>query len=235
MLQLVEKFIAPIRKIASDIDATAVMRQICLEFGFRKACLVEYAPDLRTARRVLDTDSTRQPQLAALFADAGLDRNIEAVRWMLERGNIVVLNESRFAPGDPFIETARRCDMAEGTAVPVSLESDVAGMVFFSGHPDLDNAAELALLLLSYNLFCQVRGLTVAVPVSPVRPLTPREHEIMALSALGLTSLQIARQLAISARTVNQHVDNVAGKLGTRNRAHTVAELIRRGMLREAG
>ena len=56
----------------------------------------------------------------------------------------------------------------------------------------------------------------------------------MALSALGLTS-QIARQLAISALTVNQQVDNVAGKLGTRNRAHTVAELIRRGMLREAG
>jgi DNA-binding CsgD family transcriptional regulator len=35
----------------------------------------------------------------------------------------------------------------------------------------------------------------------------------------------------MSARTVNQHVDNVADKLGTRNRAHTVAEIVRRGLL----
>jgi DNA-binding CsgD family transcriptional regulator len=35
----------------------------------------------------------------------------------------------------------------------------------------------------------------------------------------------------MSARTANQHVDNVADKLGTRNRAHTVAEILRRGLI----
>jgi DNA-binding CsgD family transcriptional regulator len=35
----------------------------------------------------------------------------------------------------------------------------------------------------------------------------------------------------MSTRTANQHVDNVAAKLGTRNRAHTVAEIVRRGLL----
>ena len=47
----------------------------------------------------------------------------------------------------------------------------------------------------------------------------------------GVTSVEIAAQLGMSARTVNQHVDNVADKLGTRNRAHTVAEIVRRGLL----
>jgi DNA-binding CsgD family transcriptional regulator len=61
--------------------------------------------------------------------------------------------------------------------------------------------------------------------------LTPREREVMQLSAIGLTSVEIADQLGMSARTVNQHVDNVADKLGTRNRAHTVAEIVKRGLL----
>src|SRR3569833_334961 len=57
------------------------------------------------------------------------------------------------------------------------------------------------------------------------------ERLVMRLSAAGLTSGEIAEQLGMAARTVNQHVDNVADKLGTRNRAHTVAEIVRRGLL----
>ena len=46
-----------------------------------------------------------------------------------------------------------------------------------------------------------------------------------------MTSVEIADKLGMSARTVNQHVDNVADKLGTRNRTHTIAELVRNDML----
>ena len=42
---------------------------------------------------------------------------------------------------------------------------------------------------------------------------------------------EIAERLGMSARTVNQHVDNVADKLGTKNRTHTIAEVIRHGLL----
>jgi DNA-binding CsgD family transcriptional regulator len=51
------------------------------------------------------------------------------------------------------------------------------------------------------------------------------------LSAIGLTPVEIADKLRMSARTVNQHVDNVADKLGTRNRTRTIAELVRNDML----
>lgn len=44
-------------------------------------------------------------------------------------------------------------------------------------------------------------------------PLTPREKEVIALSADGLTSVEIAERLGMSARTVNQHVDNVARRV----------------------
>ncbi|KKC37472.1 hypothetical protein WH87_11925 [Devosia epidermidihirudinis] len=61
--------------------------------------------------------------------------------------------------------------------------------------------------------------------------LTPREREVLGLSAKGLTSQEVAERLGMSPRTVNHHVDNVAIKLGTRNRVHTVAEAIRRDLL----
>lgn len=51
------------------------------------------------------------------------------------------------------------------------------------------------------------------------------------LSATGRTSAEIARELGLSPRTVNQHVENVAEKLGTKNRTHTIAELMRHHLL----
>jgi non-specific serine/threonine protein kinase len=60
-------------------------------------------------------------------------------------------------------------------------------------------------------------------PEDPLRPgspsgLTPRELEITALVAHGLTNRQIAGQLYISVRTVEAHVDHILTKLGFRTR-----------------
>jgi len=53
--------------------------------------------------------------------------------------------------------------------------------------------------------------------------LTPRELEVAALVARGLTNRQVARQLFISVRTVEFHVDHVLGKLGFNNRTQLAA------------
>jgi DNA-binding NarL/FixJ family response regulator len=49
--------------------------------------------------------------------------------------------------------------------------------------------------------------------------LTPRETEIAALLAEGLSNKEIAAQLVISQRTVETHVDHILGKLGMTSRA----------------
>jgi DNA-binding NarL/FixJ family response regulator len=51
-----------------------------------------------------------------------------------------------------------------------------------------------------------------------VEPLTPREREVLAGVATGLTNKQIAAQLGISDRTVQFHLGNVLGKLGVASR-----------------
>src|SRR4030081_2282898 len=53
--------------------------------------------------------------------------------------------------------------------------------------------------------------------------LTPREHEVLATLAEGLTNKAIARRLDISLHTVKFHVESLFRKLGARTRSETVA------------
>ena len=234
ILLLLEKLAAPIRKIKAEAGAQEVLGLVCTTFGFRRAFWVEYSPDFKTVAHLIDTDAERRPTLTAHFKTNGLTRNVERLKQVLSDGRGVLVDASRLLPDDPLIPFMRECDLIDGYKVPITQGEDVAGQFFFSGDAPLDDQAETALLLLCYSLFAQVRSLRAPADDRPIFRLTPREGEVMGLSAVGLTSAEIALRLDISARTVNQHVDNVAAKLGTRNRAHTVAELIRRGMLREA-
>jgi DNA-binding CsgD family transcriptional regulator/tetratricopeptide (TPR) repeat protein len=55
--------------------------------------------------------------------------------------------------------------------------------------------------------------------------LTPREREVAALVARGLTNLQVAEELTISERTVEGHVERILGKLEFRSRGQIAAWL----------
>lgn len=65
----------------------------------------------------------------------------------------------------------------------------------------------------------------------PVEALTPREAEILALLASGLTNREIAQRLVLSARTVETHVARVTAKLGVSSRARAVARAIALGLV----
>ncbi|GAA4777146.1 hypothetical protein GCM10023200_07440 [Actinomycetospora chlora] len=59
----------------------------------------------------------------------------------------------------------------------------------------------------------------LAAPARPGdRAITPREQEVRRLVARGLTDRQIARALAISAKTVEKHVGSLLRKTNSRNR-----------------
>lgn len=61
--------------------------------------------------------------------------------------------------------------------------------------------------------------------------LTPREVEVLRLTALGHTSAEIARALHLSRRTIETHRAVIHEKLGVRTRAELVAQALRRGLL----
>jgi pimeloyl-ACP methyl ester carboxylesterase len=61
--------------------------------------------------------------------------------------------------------------------------------------------------------------------------LTDREAEVLERVAGGYSNQGIARELAISIRTVERHIGNVYLKIGAHNRAQATAYAIRKGMV----
>lgn len=59
----------------------------------------------------------------------------------------------------------------------------------------------------------------------PVRRLTPREREIVALIGEGLSNKEIAARLTIEVATVKNHVHNILEKLDVRRRGEAVARV----------
>jgi non-specific serine/threonine protein kinase len=63
--------------------------------------------------------------------------------------------------------------------------------------------------------------------------LTPREREVAALVARGLTNRQIANELIIAERTADAHVSNILNKLTLTSRAQLAAWVVRQGQIDE--
>jgi RNA polymerase sigma factor (sigma-70 family) len=60
--------------------------------------------------------------------------------------------------------------------------------------------------------------------------LTPREREVLALLAEGLTNRRIAERLVVSEHTVHRHVASILRKLDLPTRAAAAAVAARAGL-----
>jgi DNA-binding CsgD family transcriptional regulator len=231
MLAFVENHLGSIRKARSDNDIADILQQIATALGFRSGYVIEYTADLRGAQHIVDSNNERAQWWREYFKSPNRAQP-NRVAEILNMGGVQRFGADRYAGmEESVVASARRLDMLEATIVPVSFDGVLVGVAGFAGAVELNAAQQTSLQLLVYSLFAQLRSFGSAGIFVPPDALTPREKEVIALSAEGLTSVEIAERLGMSARTVNQHVDNVADKLGTKNRTHTIAEVIRHGLL----
>lgn len=230
MLTLVETSLQAIRAMRTDADAAAVLARISQGLGFRSGYIVEYSQEMLTIRHIIDSRPDRSSWWQGYLTRHV--RPIEQIRRTLGTGEIVRFDQGQYLqPDDPLLILARNNDMAEITMVPITYDQVPVGVAGFCGLPELTVTQEGALRILAYSLFSHVTSFR-SIGITPAaESLTPREKEVIALSAEGFTSEDIGERLGMAPRTVNQHVDNVARKLGTKNRTHTVAEVIRRELL----
>ena len=66
----------------------------------------------------------------------------------------------------------------------------------------------------------------------PIAGLTGRQTEILQSLSLGLTNKDIAQQLGISIRSVEDHVNHILERIGAANRAEAVGIALRKHLLK---
>jgi DNA-binding CsgD family transcriptional regulator len=64
--------------------------------------------------------------------------------------------------------------------------------------------------------------------------LTPREREVVALIADGMSAKDIGRQMNLSPRTVERHIETSRCKLRAQNKAQLVANALAVGLIEPA-
>ncbi|HET8756414.1 MAG TPA: response regulator transcription factor [Solirubrobacteraceae bacterium] len=62
-------------------------------------------------------------------------------------------------------------------------------------------------------------------------PLTPREHDVLALIGRGMPNKLIARELSLSEKTVKAHVSSILAKLGVTDRTQAALYAVREGLV----
>jgi DNA-binding CsgD family transcriptional regulator len=82
---------------------------------------------------------------------------------------------------------------------------------------------------LSQAIMLQVKGGDKVM--EPYRAKFDREVEVLRLAATGLTTVQIARRLVISPKTVDSHVQHIYAKIGCSTRGAAVLFALRHNLV----
>lgn len=126
----------------------------------------------------------------------------------------------------PTLVLHRRDDRAIAAALGREVAAAVPGAEFLEleGQDHLPWLGDWAAVTHAIDAF--LRGVPAVPRGEASRPhgtLSPRELEVLALVADGLTDAQVARRLTLSPHTVHRHVSNIRTKLGAPSRAAAVA------------
>ncbi|HEX8968237.1 MAG TPA: tetratricopeptide repeat protein [Chloroflexota bacterium] len=179
---------------------------------------------------VLQRDLGDLPGLAFVLERMAM---VAARHGQLERalrlaGASSALREHLATPLDPSARASLDASLAPAWH---GLKAQVAALAWQQGR-GLSAEQAGALALEPVSTVVTPRGPLAADP--SLAPLTPREREVAALVARGMTNRQIAGALVISERTADVHVSNILNKLTLTSRSHLAAWVVRHGLLEEA-
>ena len=117
--------------------------------------------------------------------------------------------------------------LKHGYLVPIHGPGGYEGSVSMAGAElDLSGRAKAALHLIALYAFDRMRRLR-GPRYDRKSPLTAREREVLTWAAKGKSASQISQALKISKRTVDEHTQTAARKLGAANRTQAVAIALR--------
>ncbi len=135
-------------------------------------------------------------------------------------------SQALFKAAGVSLEPADRADYERNLArVRAGLHEQMFSEAWTAGESmSFDEAVEFALSGL------EPLRMPVTATTTPKTVLTPREQEVAALIARGLTNREISAALVITERTAETHVQNILNKLGFNSRAQIAAWTVEHGL-----
>lgn len=163
--------------------------------------------DLSTRVLILSASGEQRDVLAAIKAGAtGYLVKSASAQDIVDAVHATARGEAVFTPGLAGLVLGEFRRMADGSASATATASEVSG----TGATPAGAAAE------------ERRR--------PIPELTERETEVLRLVATGMSYKEIAAELFLSHRTVQNHVQNTLGKLHLHNRVELVRFALARGL-----
>ncbi len=211
---------APIRVVLADDHA--VVRKGTREF-------LEEGGDIEVVAEAADGEEAKalirqhQPDVAVLDIRMPGATGIEVARWVREQQLPVGVLILTAYDDDPYVLAALQAG-ANGYALKTAEADEIVAAVraVREGQSALDAA-------IARKLMAHLSGTSQSG--SLIEALTPREVEVLALAARGLTNRAIGRELDISDRTVQGHLANIYTKLHVNSRTEAVTRGLQLGLI----
>ncbi|MGH9035349.1 MAG: response regulator [Acidimicrobiia bacterium] len=144
----------------------------------------------------------------------------------------------RIRAADPAARILVLTSFSSADQVVPAVRAGAAGYLLKDASPEEVEAAVRAVHRGEARLDPQVTAAVMAEVAQPaagpdqtaLATLTPREREVLALLARGLTNAQLARELVVSEKTVKTHVSSILAKLRLNDRTQAALFAARLGL-----
>lgn len=182
---------------------------------------IDVVGEARNGQEAVDLALALQPDVVVMDIAMPVLSGVEATRQIRAQAPQVRVLVLTAYDDDPYIDAL--LDAGAASYVLKTAESrDIVRAVrtTAAGQPALDPAVAARLIARATR------------PAAGSDTLTERELAVLQLAARGLTNKQIGGELAISDRTVQNHLANTFAKLGVSSRTEAVTAALQRQLIR---